>query len=145
MGARYEFGGITEQRKAANKRLKDARSLQKDARWRGAMYLGGSAIECQLKAKLMAAYQARTIEELERKTGGKSKGLWDHNLFALLGMLREKNPSFPGTNLKFHQAFNLCGVWKSNWRYNPNDGNKADCDSFMKAIDVVQKFIDANS
>jgi len=78
--ARSEFHGMSEQRKAAIKRLRDARFLldqQTGQNWRdqsglhsrGAMYLAGYAIECKLKAIAMETFRCRTLEELRVKLG----------------------------------------------------------------------------
>jgi hypothetical protein len=52
------FYGISEQAKAGKHRLDDAHVLFNGARWRGAMYLAGYAIECRLKTKLMRSSTA---------------------------------------------------------------------------------------
>ena len=50
--ARNEYHGVSEQRKAAFKRKRDAWALHASGpkHARGAMYIGGYAIECKLKS-----------------------------------------------------------------------------------------------
>jgi hypothetical protein len=60
---RKSFGGISEQSKAISHRLTDALALQAAARWRGAMYLAGYSVECQLKVKLMRIHDCRNLRE----------------------------------------------------------------------------------
>ncbi len=62
------FYGISEQSKAGKHRLDGARALLNAVRWRGAMYLAGYAIECQLKAKLMRMFNCRHLRERWRKS-----------------------------------------------------------------------------
>jgi len=59
--ARYRHSGRSDQAKASQKRLADAHRLQHEARWRGAMYLGGYSVECKLKARLMERYDLDTL------------------------------------------------------------------------------------
>src|SRR5436190_1783440 len=59
--------GVTEQGKAGKHRMDDARALLNAVRWRGAMYMGGYALECLLKAKLMRMFDCRHLRELEEE------------------------------------------------------------------------------
>ena len=63
--ARADYQGVSEQRKAAFKRKRDAWALhtQGPLHARGAMYLGGYAIECKLKAIAMEIHQCRTLSQ----------------------------------------------------------------------------------
>ena len=65
--SKYQHTGRTEQTKAALKRLIDARKLQNQNRWRGAMYMAGYGIECKLKARLMEIYGLDRLEQLEEQ------------------------------------------------------------------------------
>src|ERR1017187_7773485 len=64
--AAHLFEGVSEQAGAARERRTDALALQRQRRWRGAMYLMGDAVECTLKARLMEIHRARTLPSLER-------------------------------------------------------------------------------
>ena len=44
--------GISELARASRHRFADARALLREARWQGAMYIAGYAVECLLKTKL---------------------------------------------------------------------------------------------
>ena len=55
--------GISEQASASHQRLEDAKALLNASRWRGAMYMGGYAVECLLKTKLMQIYDCKNLRE----------------------------------------------------------------------------------
>ena len=57
--------GISELAEASRQRLADAKALLNASRWRGAMYIGGYAVECLLKTKLMHIYDCKNLSELE--------------------------------------------------------------------------------
>ncbi len=144
----YQYSGRTAQAKAGLKRLVDARRLQSDGRWRGAMYLAGYSIECKLKARLMEVYGLDTLEELEvelERRLGYRVSLFTHSievLFSLTGA-RERlvhNPKRPAAL----QAYRHCNTWHPAWRYRPDDGHPDDCSAFMEAVDEFAKFIDNN-
>ncbi len=61
------YTGISEQAKASKHRLDDAWALFNAARWRGAMYMAGYAVECLLKTKLMRIYSCLNLRELEEE------------------------------------------------------------------------------
>src|SRR5690349_24208834 len=92
--SRSDFHGITEQGKAAFKRLRDAEALlseidsdrwrrQKGRHARGAMYLAGYAIECKLKAIAMEIHRCRTLAQLASKLGADERDIYTHGLESL--------------------------------------------------------------
>src|SRR5579883_3408126 len=60
---------------ASRLRYKDALSLQKSERWNGAIYLGGYAIECSLKALICYEGCTNNLRETLLYKGGKRKGV----------------------------------------------------------------------
>lgn len=146
--ATYQHSGRTAQAKAALKRLLDARRLQADGRWRGAMYLAGYSIECKLKARLMEMYGLDTLEQLEaelEKRLGHHVSLFTHSieiLFSLTGA-RDRLVNDPKRPAAL-QAYRRCNAWHPAWRYRPDDGHEDDCLSFMAAVDEFSNFIDKN-
>ena len=65
--AHDSYSGVSEQTKASKHRLADAEALLQEQRWRGVMYVGGYAVECLLKAKLMRMFKCVNLRELEEK------------------------------------------------------------------------------
>ena len=59
--------GISELAVASRQRLADAKALLNASRWRGAMYIGGYAVECLLKTKLMHIYDQKFERTLLRQ------------------------------------------------------------------------------
>ena len=81
--------GISELARASRHRFADARALLRAARWQGAMYIAGYAVECLLKTKLMHVYGCRTLGDLEdelqrRSILPKHSTVFTHQLEVLL-------------------------------------------------------------
>ena len=72
-----------ELRQLAEDRLADAQSLVAAGRWSGAYYLAGYAVECGLKACVLAHIDATGVIFLDKKYGEKC---WTHNLEDLLAL-----------------------------------------------------------
>jgi hypothetical protein len=145
--ARYEYGGRTEQTKAAFKRRADARALAEKERWRGAMYLGGYAVECRLKAKLMEMFNARTLDHLgkilTRRTGQKVE-LATHSIEYLFGFTGARNRLSSHGNERVLKAYRCCNTWTTSWRYRPDDGKSDECEQFLDAVDLFDRFIESS-
>ena len=146
--SRYQHSGRTDQAKAGVKRLHDALRLQNEERWRGAMYLAGYSIECKLKARLMEMYGINTLQdleaELERRIGG-TPNVFSHSIEVLFGLtgVRDrllKDPKRPTALRSYHR----CNTWKPAWRYDPSDGSRDECASFLAAVEEFGQFIDGN-
>lgn len=139
--------GVTEQGKAGRHRLDDARVLINSARWRGAMYLAGYAVECLLKTKLMRMYDCRHLQELEnelqqRGVLGAHATVFTHHLEVLLRLTA-------GTDrLRKDQAlwrlFTLVNQWVPAWRYSANVSDADDATDFMAAVEAVSRWIENN-
>lgn len=143
--AQYEFGGRTDQAKAALKRWTDAKRLRDSRRWRGAMYLAGYAIECKLKARLMEMYNVSHLDGLEAELDrrfGRSVDLRTHSIEYLLEFTQARQRL--DANECALQAFRQCNKWSVNWRYNPDDGSREKCDAFFEEIEVFKQFIENN-
>jgi len=109
------------------------------------MYLLGYAIECKLKRRLMEKYRVLTLDELERKlserfkgdirlTGGKG-----HNIGHLLELFGE-NPRRK-MDAKTWLAFHQCALWRTDWRYDPTEGNETECKVFFEAAEQFVRFV----
>lgn len=145
--ARRQFYGVSEQAKAAKHRLDDARALFKQKRWRGAMYLGGYAIECLLKAKLMKMYRCRHLTDLEdvlqaRGVLAAHATIFTHQLEILMGLTQRL------ANLRQHaddwRRFNLVNRWVPAWRYSGDLSNRDDAERFLDAVMALSRWIENN-
>ncbi|MFH0926403.1 MAG: hypothetical protein V1872_12380 [bacterium] len=138
------FAGRTSQMKAGLRRLIDARSLRNCSGWRGAMYLAGYYIECKLKVRLMEQHDTWTIEELENKLSqrnGKPIKAFTHSLEVLM----THTGSLDRMDSVTRRSFVICNRWKTDWRYDPNNGSQEECEIFIKAVEALGNFIDRNT
>lgn len=151
--ASVEFNGVTEQRKAAYKRLRDALCLlggadsvdwfrKKGAHARGAMYLAGYAIECKAKAIAMEALKCRTLAQLASKLRIDERDVYVHGLEVLLQRSRQR------TKLKNSPVWrDFAGVvnrWRPAWRYDPQDALNSEAKAFLDAVRRVYDWMDSN-
>lgn len=144
---RQQYIGIAEQTKASVHRLDDAYALYKAARWRGAMYIAGYAVECLIKSKLMQIYHCRHLRELEDEL--QQRGLlavdatvFTHHLEALLELTQSTH------RLRQHRelwsAFNMVNRWVPAWRYTATVTTEEDAQDFLSAVEQVRSWIDNN-
>lgn len=141
------YSGISEQAKASKHRLDDARALFNAVRWRGAMYMGGYALECLLKTKLMQMYNCRNLRELEdelqrRGTLAMQATVFTHQLELLLrltqsmGRLQQNRVLWP--------QFNVVNRWLPAWRYTADLGSRQDAEDFLEAVEALISWIEFN-
>jgi len=141
------YTGMSEQAKASKHRLDDARALFNAARWRGAMYMAGYAVECLLKTKLMQIYSCRNLHELEedlqrRGVLAHRATVFTHHLELLLRLtqgfdrLRRNRTLWP--------EFNIVNRWIPAWRYTVNLSNRQDAEDFLEAVGNIIHWIKNN-
>jgi HEPN domain-containing protein len=141
------YTGMSEQAKASRHRLDDARALFNAARWRGAMYMAGYAVECLLKTKLMRIYSCRNLYELEEELQRRGiladrATVFTHHLELLLRLtqsfdrLRQSQTLWP--------EFNIVNRWIPAWRYTVNLSNHQDAEDFLEAVDNIINWIKNN-
>ncbi len=141
--SKRDFSGRTSQAKAGLKRLKDAKRLRNQSGWRGSMYLAGYYVECKLKARLMEMYDIWTLEELERKLyqrTGKPIKAFTHSIEVLMthtGALNRMDNTA-------RRSFTKCNQWRTDWRYDPSNGSRHECETFIEAVEILGNFIDRN-
>jgi len=144
--ARYQYSGVTDQRKASFRRWRDAHALKEAGCWRGAMYLAGYALECRLKASLMEKFGALTLEALEatlsRQYQGGSVEVATHNLEYLFGFTGAISRMRSGD--ENHRAYRTCLTWKSNWRYRPDEADEEQGLFFLESVQTLLRFVDGN-
>jgi hypothetical protein len=143
MGRREHEHWIS-QRKAAIKRRRDAEALWElgEKHTRAAMYLGGYAIECKLKATAMEAFACQTLSELAKRWGVDENIVYTHGLEALFKRLKlyqnfRESPVYNG----FVRHVNR---WRPSWRYDHRDANPEDARDFLDAVSDVYQWLDAN-
>ena len=142
------YSGRTNLSKAAFHRKKDAVALLKERRWRGAMYLGGYAIECKLKVQLLEYYDCFHLDELEAKieaqTGSRPSfmTIHGHNLEYLLGFAHCRERLMQ--NREIYKCFLICNRWDHRWRYAGNLGNEEEATYFMECLEKLYAWLSSN-
>ena len=145
--ARDLFFGVSEQAKAGKHRLDDAHALLNAGRWRGAMYVAGYVVECNLKTKLMRRFDCRHLRELEdelqRRGALAAQGtIFTHQLEVLLRMaegldrLRQNRPLW--------RSFNIVNRWVPAWRYSADLSKRENAEDFLESIEKVSHWIENN-
>jgi HEPN domain-containing protein len=141
------YTGISEQARASNHRLDDARALFNAGRWRGAMYMAGYAVECLLKTKLMQRYSCRTLHELEdelqrRGVLAEHATVFTHHLELLLRLTQRLD------QLRQHRMlwpqFVLVNRWIPAWRYTADTANRQDAADFLEAVAQIMQWLEHN-
>ena len=136
-------------RKAALQRKNDAHALLEKQRWRGAMYLGGYAIECKLKAQLLDYYACETLPELsdmlEKQFGYQPQltTVRGHSLEYLFGFLPNSRERLRH-NRDREQDFAVCNGWQHTWRYWGDAGGAENAMYFIECVDRVFQWLTHN-
>ena len=139
--------GISELAEASRQRLVDAQALLNASRWRGAMYIGGYAVECLLKTKLMHIYDCKNLGELEdllqqRSILSADRTVFTHRLEDLLRLTPGYNRLKQNRNL-WHM-FHAVNLWTPQWRYTAKQATQQEAIRFLTRIENVIYWIDNN-
>jgi hypothetical protein len=135
--------------KAALWRRDDAYALLEKARWRGAMYLGGYAIECKLKAQLLDYYACETLTELadaiERRFGERPQltTVRGHGIEYLFGCLPDSRERLR-QNRDRELDLTVCNRWQTAWRYWSDAGRQEEATHFLQSVDRVFVWLSRN-
>jgi len=128
---------------ASRRRREDAESLHAAGRWAGAVYLGGYALECSLKA-LICYHEGKHSVKDTRMFGKGVSGVTLHDLTHLLAELPviQRTISLDRTG-KYKEAWNIVtSLWhKDVLRYWDRVGNRQDGERFMSAMQMLHNFI----
>jgi hypothetical protein len=147
---RPDFHGISDQRRAAFKRLRDAEALYavkltrqserlRGFHARGAMYLAGYAVECKLKAIAMEVYRCRTLAQLAEKLKIDEQEVYTHGLEGLAKRL----PMWPNLRRgKIWEDFSKVVLWRPSWRYDPEDWMNLKAATFLRAVRNVYDWLE---
>jgi hypothetical protein len=142
MGKR-DHEGRTDMSRAGAKRRADAWALVRagSEHTRGALYLGGYAIECKLKAIAMEIYGCWTLQQLAVRWRVPEQNVYTHGLEAFLEQLPLRD--------RLHDSdawdsFARVNKWRASWRYNPENVPIETATKFLKAVDEVYRWLDVN-
>ncbi len=129
---------------ASRRRLEDAEALHSQKRWHGAVYLGGYAIECSLKA-LICYDEGRKKNFKDTATFKKGmQGANLHNLAKLLESLKSLERAIQlDRTKKYQEAWNtITQQWKNDeLRYSDKQGNEEESQRFIEAVKLLHRFI----
>lgn len=105
-----------ELRQLALDRIEDAKILLDNRRWAAAYYLAGYAVECGLKACILARVERTGIIFTDPKF---AKDCWTHSLVKLIEKadLVEKRDDLVKTNLVFRGNWGIVKDWTEISRY----------------------------
>jgi hypothetical protein len=143
----FKHQGITEQAKAAFHRKRDSRALFDDGanHTRGAMYIGGYAIECKIKAKSMEIYRCRSLTELRSKRDLSEDQVFIHGLESLIVNLLPNDVSERFREGSAWRAFiSQVNHWSPQWRYSQNNPTPEVARNFLDAVDEVWDWLETN-
>ena len=121
---------VTRYRRAAERRLEDARFLAGGVRERqtGAVYLAGYAAECGLKALLLSV----------TREADQPDSIYSHSLLALRDACRRAGVNLPREE---DRRINDLADWDTTLRYNPGDTDPRDAADFLGKAAALLQFI----
>lgn len=128
---------------ASRRRREDAESLHDAGRWAGAIYLGGYAIECSLKAFICSNEGKNSFKDTRMfKRGMQSVTLHDlgHLLRELPALQRAITLDSTGT---YRRAWNtITRLWqKDELRYWDKLGDERNSELFIASVKILHNFI----
>jgi len=128
---------------ASRRRREDSECLYRANHWAGAMYLGGYAVECALKALICLNEGKNNFKDTKPfKAGMQGSSL--HSLAQLRRALPaiERAISLDRTNTYKPAWDTLSRLWqKDELRYWDKDGNQQDSADFIAAVQTLHNFI----
>jgi len=117
--------------RAAVQRFEDADVLRSQGRNTGAVYLAGYAVECNLKALVLAHVSSRLKEQILSEFHGNRA----HNLDWLNFMCREKARLVIPRNVN-HQMLQVA-AWSTNLRYESRTLSNQETEDFFRVVLVI--------
>lgn len=153
-----EYDGLSQYRKSAPRRLRDAEELLQPPRLdpqeqganqrhlRAAIYLAGHALECLLKAYIVGRQPpSLTLSDAvaARRAVGEQipniLGAEGHCLTTLLS-LTDLEVTLQNTEER-QQDWAICVKWKSTWRYDPQPPAVADAQEFVQSARRIYQWV----
>lgn len=110
----------------------DAQFLHKQTRrYRAALYLGGFAIECLLKAALWDRRRESRVRDL----------LFSHDLTALLEVNSRLAAALRADRQNRYEQFVRLSTWNVKVRNNPGRIDQEDADDFMRRLKELRRWL----
>ena len=145
----------TQVRSVANRRYDDAVALQqtgKNARANGAMYMGGYAVECLLKARLLEKCKWLQQASSPEGKGAEEKIVWEmcyrrHDLDRLKDYLElekeiRSNEKNSQTASKLVQSLkSVCSQWTVHARYSPQQASISEAKRFLDEVKELMRWL----
>jgi len=128
---------------ASRRRREDAEILHETGRWAGAIYVGGYAIECALKALICCNSGKNNFKDTQAFQQG-IRGNSLHNLTLLLGSISEVQRVIETDRTNTYKpAWSLIRqMWqKDELRYWDKVGNQQDSERFINALQLLHRFL----
>ncbi len=137
-------------RAVADRRLADAECLRKTRRNRhanGAMYLGGVALECALKAKLLE--EQPWLQHFAGRVGDRPSAERElyllcykyHDLAGLLERLSEELRQKLDNAQVLERLKKLCGEWTIHVRYSPKTADRSQAARFLSDVKELMRWL----
>jgi len=142
---RRAHSGRNDQRRAAVRRKADAWALLRKGgaeHTGGAVYLGGYAVECKIKAVAMERFVCWTLEELAFRWKVTEDAVFSHGLDAFLrrlGLTDKSKAAEAWPDYRDHVA-----KWRPSRRYSPNNWPVEEAEVFLNAVERVYAWLDVN-
>jgi HEPN domain-containing protein len=118
----------------AGQRFEEAEILFRNQRTTGAIYLAGYAVECMLKALLLANTPVKNHSEMLKAF----RGQMGHNLDWLKGKLPRKKLTIPDDILR---AFTKVNTWSTDLRYTAGRKPEREARAFLDATLTMMNWI----
>ena len=144
----------TQLRTVAQRRFGDAQCLcdsGKNARANGAMYLGGLAMECMLKARLIETHPDLRTAASPDQLPPEQRPLWSlcyqrHDLQALVERLpiivrRIQAAEQHGGSRRIHTLRSICGRWTIFARYSPRQATIREAREFLHDVKDLRPWL----
>ena len=122
--------------RVARQRFTDAESLFREHRYIGAVYLTGYAVECSLKALILARTPPKDQATLVKGDFIGSRG---HNLEHFKELLKEKNQHMPQ---EVYEVFRRVNKWSTNLRYEVGLGSVQQASSYLEAAKQIMDWVE---
>lgn len=121
--------------RVAFQRLDDGAAMLGIDRPRAAIYLTGYAVECILKALVLASTPAKERSELLTTF----RGAVAHNIDWLRARLVQRIGRLP---VALNRHLSLVSSWSTDLRYEPGPGDRDDAEAFLEAAESIVKWAD---
>jgi HEPN domain-containing protein len=116
----------------AESRLRDAAALLSARRWSAAYYLAGYAVECGLKACVVARVRKNVAVIFQDRRFSEKCWTHDYNELLVLADLKVRSDADAAANKDLHDNWELVKNWKETARYQRK--SRGDAEKLYQAI-----------